>query len=338
MIRRISSKWVMLGAMALWGLSSAAYAADPKVRWRASGSYPEGHSSTTGAQIFKEEVEKRTDSNVRVDLFPNNTLGGALEQVDQLRTGQIQMAWGSVGFYDRLVPELGAAILPFMATSPEQAICQMESGLGQYLENKMAEKGVLVLGWAQVGARHMTNNRRPITSVEDMAGLKVRTLPGEAWQLTFRALDANPTPIDIKELYQALQQGVVDGQENPYDNMLVRKFYEVQKYLSNTGHFYDWAAYMVNKDAFEKLSPTQQEAVREAARIATEEQRAISIRENKTARDELVKGGMEYHELSADDLLKFREATHSVYVEMRKRLGDEALDVAEKSIEACASS
>lgn len=337
MFLRTSKKWIALGAIAIWSLSSAAYAADPKARWRASGSYPEGHSSTTGAQIFKEEVEKRTNESVRVDLFPNNTLGGALEQVDQLRTGQIHMAWGSVGFYDRLVPELGGAILPFMATSPEQAICQIESGLGEYLETKMADKGVLVLGWAQVGARHITNNRRPIKSVADVEGLKIRTLPGEAWQLTFRALGANPTPIDIKELYQALQQGVVDGQENPYDNMLVRKFAEVQKYLSNSGHFYDWAAYMVNKDAFDKLSPAQQEAVRESAKIATDEQRAISMRENLTARDELVKAGMEYHELSPDDLLKFREATHSVYVEMRKKLGDEVMDVVEASMGKCES-
>lgn len=335
---RLSNKWTALCTAALLVVSGAAYAADPQARWRASGSYPEGHSTTEGAKVFKEEAAQRTNDTVRIDLFPNNTLGGALEQVDQLRTGQIQVAWGSVGFYDRLVPELGAAILPFAATSPEEAICQMESGLGEYLENKMAEKGVLVLGWAQVGARHLTNNRRPITSVEDVEGLKIRTLPGETWLLTFRALGANPTPIDIKELYQALQQGVVDGQENPYDNMLVRKFSEVQKYLSNSGHFYDWAAYMVNKAAFDKLTPAQQEAVTEAARIATEEQRAISFRENQTARDDLIKAGMEYHELSVADLVKFREATSSVYDAMREKLGDEVMDVVAAGIEKCAAS
>ena len=314
---------------------NVAHAADDKAHWRASGSYPEGHSTTAGAKVFKSEAAALSNDTIRVDLFPNNTLGGALEQVDQLRTNQIQMAWGSIGFYDKLVPELGAAILPFAATSPEQAICQMESGLGKFLEGKMAEKGVLVLGWAQVGARHITNNKRPITSVADMEGLKIRTLPGEAWQLTFRALGANPTPIDIKELYQAMQQGVVDGQENPYDNMVVRKFSEVQKYLSNSGHFYDWAAYMVNKSAFDKLSADQQTAVREAAAKATAEQRAISMRENKVARDQLIKEGMEYHELSKDDLAKFREATHSVYAEMRKRLGDEAMDLVEQGIQTC---
>jgi tripartite ATP-independent transporter DctP family solute receptor len=332
-----SKNWIALCVTALLLASGSAHSADDKVRWRASGSYPDGHSTTKGAQLFKAEAAKLTDNAIRVDLFPNNTLGGALEQVDQLRTGQIQLAWGSVGFYDKLVPELGAAILPFAATSPQQAICQMESGLGKFLEERLAEKGVLVLGWAQVGARHITNNKRPIKSVADMEGLKIRTLPGEAWLLTFRALGANPTPIDIKELYQAMQQGVVDGQENPYDNMVVRRFSEVQKYLSNSGHFYDWAAYMVNKDALLKLSSTQQDAVRRAAKAATEEQRAISLRENDIARDQLVKKGIEYHELSSADLAKFREATHSVYLEMRKKLGDKAMDLVEQGIKKCSN-
>lgn len=335
---RASMKWMVLCATALALSGNAASAADAKVHWRASGSYPEGHSTSRGAQIFKAVAAALSNDTIRVDLFPNNTLGGALEQVDQLRTNQIQMAWGSIGFYDKLVPELGAAILPFAATSPEQAICQMESGLGKYLEDKMAAKGVLVLGWAQVGARHITNNKHPIKSVADMAGLKIRTLPGEAWLLTFRALGANPTPIDIKELYQALQQGVVDGQENPYDNMVVRKFWEVQKYLSNSGHFYDWAAYMVNKQAFEKLSPAQQKAVTEAAVKATAEQRAISLRENKVARDQLIKAGMKYYELSPADLAKFREATHSVYVEMRKKLGDQPMNLIDEGIKKCDAS
>jgi len=199
----------------------------------------------------------------------------------------------------------------------------------------MSEKGVLLLGWGQIGARHVTNNKRPIKKVEDLQGLKIRTPSGDAWTLTFRAVGANPTPIDISELYSALQQGVVDGQENPYDNMLVRKFYQVQKYLSNTGHFFDWAGYMVNKEAFEKLNADQQKAVRTALFSAIAVQRAISDRENKTALDGLIKGGMKYDPLSPDELAKFREATKPVYVELRKRLGDKVMDLAEGAIKNC---
>ncbi len=322
-----------LAAMALYWIPSELLA--QQVKWRASGSFPAAHSTAIAMEVFKSEVARLSKNTIQVDLFPNNTLGGAFEQVDQLRTGQIQMAWGGVSFYDKLVPELSAAVLPFGATSGQQAICQIESEFGHFLEERMAEKGVLMLAWGQIGARHVTNNKRPIKSVDDMKGLKIRTPSGDAWNLTFRALGANPTPIDIKELYQALQQGIVDGQENPNDNMLVRKFNEVQKYLSNTGHFYDWSGYMVNKAAFDALTADQKKAVKDAMFTATATQRAISERENKTAREGLIKGGMQYHALSAADLAKFRDATKPVYAEMRAKLGPKVMDLAENAIKAC---
>ncbi len=328
-----------LAAIAASALLCALTQADAQqVRWRASGSFPAAHSTSVAMETFKKEVARLSNNTIQVDLFPNNTLGGAFEQVDQLRTGQIQMAWGGLSFYDKLAPEVGAATLPFAATSYKQAFCEIDSDFGRYMEATMADKGVLIIGWGNIGARHVTNNKRPIKSVDDIKGLKIRTPSGEAWELTFRALGANPTPIDIKELYQALQQGVVDGQENPYDNMLVRKFNEVQKYLSNTGHFFDWSGYMVNKAAFEKLTPDQQNAVQRAMATAVAEQRAISERENKTAREGLIKGGMQYTELSPAELEKFREATRPVYQQMRQKLGDKVMDLAEAAIKRCQSS
>jgi len=326
-----------VSALAIAGamMMTAGSASAQQVRWRASGSFPAGHSTSLAMETFKSEVARLTKNTVQVDLFPGNTLGGGFEQVDQVRTGQIQLAWGGLSFYDKLVPEFAVAVLPFGASSAQQAICQIEGDFGKFLEDKASEKGVLLIGWGNIGARHVTNNKRPITSVEDMKGLKIRTPSGEAWNLTFRALGANPAPIDIKELYQALQQGIVDGQENPYDNMLVRKFNEVQKHLSNTGHFTDWSGYLVNKAAFEKLTPDQQKAIKDAMFTAVAAQRAISERENKTARDGLIKGGMQYHELSKAELDKFREATKPVYAEMRAKLGGKVMDMAEAAIKRC---
>jgi len=314
---------------------ACAHAEDKPVRWRASGSFPAKHSTSVAMQTFKSEVARLSNNTIRVDLFPDNVLGGALEQVDQLRTNQIQMAWGSLGFFDKLVPSFAAAVLPFAANSAQQAACEMDGPLTEHLASRASEKGILLLGMAQLGARHVTNNRRPIKTVEDMKGLKIRTLPGEAWLLTFRALGTNPTPIDINELYQALQQGVVDGQENPYDNMLVRRFGEVQKYLSNTGHFFDWSGYMVNKQAFDSLSTAQQAAVKEAVAIAVKRQREISAKENATARDALVKAGMQYDEIAPAELAKFRDATQSVYQAVRVSLGDEVMNIAEAAIKRC---
>jgi tripartite ATP-independent transporter DctP family solute receptor len=322
---------LVAGALILGAVEAAAQT----VKWRASGSFPATHSTAIAMEVFKSEVARLSKNTIQVDLFPGNTLGGAFEQVDQLRTGQIQMAWGGLSFYDKLVPEFAAAALPFSAASSQQAICQIETELGHFLEEKAAEKGILLIGMGNIGARHVTNNKRPIKSVEDLKGLKIRTPSGDAWTLTFRAVGANPTPIDIGELYQALQQGLVDGQENPYDNMLVRKFYQVQKYVSNTGHFNDWSGFMVNKAAFDALKPEQQKAVRDAMFTTVAVQRAISERENKTALAGLIKGGMQYDALSPAELAKFREATRSVYTEVRKKAGDKAIDLAEAAIKQC---
>ena len=330
-IRRETAGLLLAGALLLMAHQASAQ----NVRWRASGSFPATHSTAIAMEVFKSEVARLSKNTIQVDLFPGNTLGGAFEQVDQLRTGQIQMAWGGLSFYDKLVPEFAAAALPFSATSMHQAICQIEGDLGRYLEERAAEKGILLFGLGNIGARHVTNNRRPIKTVEDLRGLKIRTPSGDAWNLTFRAVGANPTPIDIGELYQALQQGLVDGQENPYDNMLVRKFFQVQKYVSNTGHFFDWSGYMVNKAAFEQLKPEQQKAVKDAMFAAVAVQRAISDRENKTALDGLIKGGMQYDALAPAEIGKFREATRSVYTEVRKRAGDKAIDLAEAAIKQC---
>jgi TRAP-type transport system periplasmic protein len=333
----ISTKRKAIGALLATGalLGGVTMVSAQQVRWRASGSFTATHSTALAMDTMKSEVLRLSKNTLQIDNFPGNTLGGAFEQVDQIRTGQIEMAYAGLSFYDKFVPELSAAVLPFAATSSHQAICQIEGEFGAYLAEKMAEKGVLLLGLGSIGARHVTNNRRPIKSVEDLRGLKIRTPSGEAWSLTFRAVGANPTPIDIGELYQALQQNLVDGQENPYDNMLVRKFHQVQKYVSNTGHFYDWAGYFVNKAAFEKLTPEQQKALRDAAFTAIASQRAISERENKTALDGLVKGGMQYDALSPAEIGKFREATRSVYAEVRKRAGDKAVDLAEAAIKHC---
>jgi tripartite ATP-independent transporter DctP family solute receptor len=306
-----------------------------QVKLRASGSFPAGHTGSIAMEVFKSEVARLTKGAVAVELFPGNVLGGAFEQVDQVRTGQIHMSWAGPSFYDRLVPEFNAATLPFAASTASQAFCQIDSELGTFLTERASEKGVLVLGWGSNGFRHITNNKRPIKKVDDLKGLKIRTPSGEIFSLTFRAVGANPTPIDIKELYQALQQGVVDGQENPYDNMWVRKFHEVQKYLSNSGHFYDWVAYFMHKPTFDALKPDQQKAVREAMFTAVSYQRALAERENNEALGKLVKGGMKYDELSKEELGKFREAVRPVWDRIRERIGSKAVDLAVKAVKEC---
>jgi tripartite ATP-independent transporter DctP family solute receptor len=316
-------------------LISISSASAEEVRWRASGSFPGAHSTAVAMEVFKSEVARLSNNTITVDLFPDNTLGGGLEQVDQVRTGQIEMAWAGLSFYDKLVPEFSAAVRPFAASSTGEANCQIEGPFGDMLRTKASEKGIIAAGFGVIGARHVTNSVRPIKTLEDIQGLKIRIPPADAWTLVFGALGANPTPVDIKELYQALQQGVVDGQENPYDNIYIRKFHEVQKYLSNTAHFYDLVGYFINKEAYERLDENQKKAVDDAMFRAIAVQRALSDRDNAAARQALIDAGMQYDEIPASELKRFREATQPFYDGLRTTLGDEVMDLAEKAVESC---
>jgi tripartite ATP-independent transporter DctP family solute receptor len=314
-------------------LAAETYAQE--IRLRASGSFPAGHTASQDMEIFASELDKLTGGAIEVRLFPDNQLGGGYEQVDQVRTGQIELAWAGPEFYTGVVPELDVAMLPFSAAGSKEAYCLVDGDLGDFLANAAAEKGLIILGWMENGPRHVTNNVRPIKAVADLQGLKLRTPPSELMLETFRAVGANPTPLDIAELYQALQQGVVDGQENPYDNMLVRNFDEVQKYLSNTGHIFSWSTVFMNKDAFDGLGAAEQAAIREAMAKAVAEQRQLAQTKNREARDALIERGMTYDEIASEELASFREATRPVYDLVRQKVGDEAVDETLAAIERC---
>ena len=233
------------------------------------------------------------------------------------------------------MPEVQVLDLPFLSGSARQAYCVIDSELDGYLRRKAADKGLIVLSWMSNGARHVTNGVRPIRKLEDIKGLKIRTPPSDVYLETFKLLGANAVSLDIKELYQALQQRVVDGQENPYGNILVRNFNEVQPYLSNTGHFFAYAWLVVNKAKYDSLKKEHKAALHEAAFRATAAQRAMMDRENEGARAELVKRGMKFDQLPAGELVRFRQAVASVYESLRKTIGGEVIDLALKVAKAC---
>ena len=181
-------------------------------------------------------------------------LGGAQENVTQTRAGTIAATWVGMAFLARTVPELEAVSLPFMFPNRQVAYRVMDSDtVGKLLESKLADKGFVLLGFMELGARQVTNSVRPIKTIADLKGLKIRLQPNETHLATFRALGANALAMDIREVYSALQQKVIDGHENPYNLVLASRFFEVQKYLSNTGHFFDFIAVVANKKVFDGL-------------------------------------------------------------------------------------
>ncbi len=305
-------------ALILAAAFSGAQAAD---KIRAAGNFAIEHSSSKAMETFKSELAKLTGNELQVDLFPAMQLGGAKENVDGVRAGTIFMTWVGTAFLSGVVPEMEAVSLPFAFKDRDAAFRAVDGKVGKLLDEKLAAKGFVSLGWMELGSRHATNNKRPLKSLEDFKGLKIRMQPNETHLATFRALGANPVAMDVKELYSALQQGVVDGQENPYSIILANRYFEVQKYVSDTGHFFDFINIVANKRQFDAMKPGYQKAMRTAMGSAVAAQRKMAREGDAAALAELRKHGMQFDPVSPALREAMRKATAGVVDSVKKRAG-----------------
>ncbi len=308
------------------GLLATAAPVEAKQRLRVAGNFPTEHSASKAMEVFKKEVEAATKGQVVVDLFPNMMLGGASENIDQVRSGTVFGIVTSVAYFSRIVPEFEAVSLPFLFSSRESAFRVVDGKVGTILDQKLSEKGFKGLGYGELGFRNVTNSKHPIAKLEDFKDLKLRLQPNEVHLNAFRHLGANPVAMDISEVYSALQQGVLDGQENPYNIIATRRFDEVQKYLSNSSHFFDYLVFVANKAAFERLHADQQKAVQEAAAKAMAWQRNEAASQDENWRKELVKRGMQYTEIAPEDRAAMRKAVQPVVDDVKKRIDPVVID------------
>lgn len=312
-----------IATLALVGLHAPSMA---QQRLRVAGNFPADHTATKVMEIFKKEVEARTKGELQIDLFPNMQLGGATENVDQVRSGTVFAIVTSIAYFTRIVPEYEAVSLPFLFSTREAAFRVMDGPVGKLFDERMAQKGFISLGYGELGFRHVTNSVRPITSTADFKGLKIRLQPNEVHLDTFRALGANPVAMDVKEVYSAMQQGVLDGHENPYNIIASRRFNEVQKHLSDTGHFYDFINAAANKRLFDRLKKPHQEAVVAGMKEAMAWQRVEAAKQDEGWRQQLVKAGMTFTPITAQGRADFRRSTTSVVESLKKRIDPKLID------------
>jgi TRAP-type transport system periplasmic protein len=293
---------------------------------RVAGNFAVEHSSSKAMERFKKELADLTGGKLTADVFPAMQLGGAKENVDQVRSGTLMATWIGIAYLSRTVPELEAVSLPFVFTGREQAFKVMDGKVGDLLNAKLAKKGYIALGYMELGSRNITNNKRPIKTKADLKGLKLRMQPNETHLATFRAIGANPVSMGIKEVYAAMQQGVLDGQENPFSIIATKRFDEVQKYLSDSGHFFDFIIVAANKKRFEKLSPDFQAAVKKAMKSAIAWQRSKAAEEDAASIKELQKRGMQFDPISAELRAELKAASSGVVGELKKKIGTDVID------------
>lgn len=319
---------IVLLAMLLLGTPSVH--AQQKIRL--AGNFAIEHSSSQAMEVFKAELAKLTNGKLTVDVFPAQQLGGAAENVQAVRSGTIEMIWVGMAFLTRTVPELEAVGLPFQFPSREIALRVIDGPVGDLLDQKLADKGMLSLGYMELGPRQLTNSKRPVRSLDDLKGLKIRLQPNETHLATFRALGANAVAMDIKELYSALEQKVIDGQDNPFSVDLVSRYFEVQKYVSDTNQFFDFIPIVANRKAFNALPPEFQQAIRKAMATAIAHQRQLAKKQDGDALEELKKRGMQFDPVSPQFAADMRKATLPVVESAKKRIGADLVNLVEAEI------
>lgn len=275
---------------------------------------------------FEELVEAGSNGDIDVQIFPSSQMGPDREMIEGVQTGVLEMAIPPSSFFAGWDPAFAVIELPYMYASKEIAFDVLDGDAGEAMLDRVENQGLVGLGWLELGVRNVTNNVRPVSTPEDLDGIKLRTMKVPAHVATFETLGANPTPMNFGEVYSALQQGVIDGQENPLAIITSQRFYEVQKYLSTTGHVF--AVYMpvMSQFFFDSLSSEHQQLVKDSMAAARSYQAELIAAEDAAQLEQIRASGVEVLELTAAQRQSFADKTESVRLQYREEVGAEIYD------------
>ena len=272
-----------------------------------------------GVTTFGDEIKKRTDGRYTLEYFPSGALGGEREMLEAVQLGTQDMIITSTGPVGNFVSETRIVDIPFLFRDYDHARKVLDGAIGQEILAKFPAKGLVAISWMENGFRHVTNSKHPIKTPEDLAGLKIRTMENKVHMEAFKALGALPTPMNMNEVFTALQTGTVDGQENPIPVILANKLYTVQKYVSLTGHVYSPALLINSPSIWNKMSDADKTAFKEAAKIALIANRKKVNEDEKNGIAVIEKAGAEVNEV---DKSLFQKAVAPAYVDFNKQYGE----------------
>jgi len=281
-----------------------------------------GHPIVLGMEKFAEIVDKSSGGKMKVQVFPGGALGSDQANVSALQGGTLEMASMNSGIFASLVKDFAIYDFPFLFGNPKEADAVVDGPFGQGLHKKLEEKGLVGLAYYELGFRELTNSKRPINKVEDIAGLKLRVIPNPINVDWVKALGANPTPLPFPELYAALEQGAVDGQENPVATIKGAKLFEVQKYMTLTNHQYNPQSVVISKKFWDSLSAPEKKILQDAANESAGYQRTQSRAQLQSGLEDLKKGGMQVTELPAAEVAKLRDKMKPVIDKHAASVGD----------------
>jgi tripartite ATP-independent transporter DctP family solute receptor len=321
-----------LPALLLIGSPGAARAEVGEHTIKFASQNPKGHPQVMGMEKFKELVEAKSDGKITVKLFPGGVLGGDVQTLSALQGGTVEMTVLNAGLLAGNVQDFALADLPFLYDTPQQADAVMDGPFGTALMDELASQNITGLGFWELGFRQLTNNVRPVAKVEDIAGLKIRVVQQPVMIDLFNALGANAVPMPFPEVYPALETGAIDGQENPFANILASKLYEVQKYVTVTNHVYNPQIVLVSGKLWGTLNDEERQLLQQAAAEARDFQRAASRAASADAKAQIVAEGIEITELAPEEVAKLRELAKPVVAKQKAAANPEVVKLLETEL------
>jgi len=285
-----------------------------------------------GMEKFAEIVQAKSGGKIKVNLFPGGALGSDQANVSAIQGGTLEMASMNSGIFASQVKEFAIYDFPFLFSSEKEAEAVIDGPIGKQLHDKLQEKGIVGLAYFELGFRNITNSRRPITKAEDLEGLKLRVIPNPINVDWVRALGANPTPLPFPEVYGALEQKAIDGQENPVTVINANKFFEVQKHVVLSNHQYNPQSVVISKKFWDGLDAAQKKILTDVAQEAAKFQRLQARGQVASALDNMKKNGMQVTELSPAELTKLRDKMRPVTAKYGVSVGQDLLKQVQEQV------
>ena len=283
---------------------------------------PEGHPAVAGMKKFKEAVEARSGGKIKVNIFLNGALGSDQAVVSALKGGTIEMAVMNSGILASEAKELAIFDFPFLFANEKESDAIVDGPVGKKMHALLEAKGIVGLSYWELGYRHITNSKRAITTVEDIEGLKLRVIPNPINVDWVKALGANPTPLPFPEVYAALEQKAIDGQENPVSVIASNKFWEVQKHITLTNHQYNPQSVIFSKKVWDSLTPAEKKIIDESSDEAVKAQREAARGAVAKNLDLLKQNGMTVSQFPAAEVAKLRAKMQPVIAKYSANVGE----------------
>ena len=315
-----------LAAVLMSGIAMPVYAQVSERTIRIANGIAEDHPVGDGVEAMKECIAERTDGAWTVNAFWSSALGDDLQSAQALRSGTLEMVISSTSPLVAIEPALGVFDLPFLLNNEEEADALLDGEFGKYMADMMPQHNLVNLSYWENGFRNLSNSLRPVESLEDFEGMRVRVMQNNIFLDTFQTLGTNAQPMAFGEVFTALETGAIDAQENPYVTIDTSRFFEVQDYVSNTRHAYTPFMVLFSKPIFDTYSAEEQQILIDCSIVGRDVQRAASRSLSDESLQRIKDAGLEVNDISEENMAEIREAVAGVYDRSAASIGADVIE------------